>query len=318
MRVPSQLLVIVPTAGRSQLLRRTLESLARCRCPDGYCGTLVIENGPKGNAEEITQAFKDSLGAQYKYVERAGKSHALNVAIETLADDCLIYMTDDDVRFNEGALEHISDAADGYGSGVFFGGATDVDFETPPTDWLVRHLPAHVLPFGESEFEKGSRYLVFLGYNWAAFAGDLRRAGGFDTRFGPGGSSGAIGQESVMQQRLLKIGVRPEFVPGALVWHYIPSVRCSPEWFIHRQYRYAILDQMHCSKPNSRLGIPWWHLRRLGRDWLRYLKSRLSSDEETKFLAKRRYYERWGRVVGAWRACRTNPATENESEVREL
>jgi len=291
--------IIVPTARRPHLLQRTLVSLAGCRWPNCDAATIVVENGTRDSADEIVASCADKLHARYMFVERPNKSHALNVAIEDLPDECLVYFIDDDVRLSENVLMQYTAAAAGISDGAFWGGSTAPDFETEPESWLKPLLPADARTFDEQEYQRGSQYMVFLGFNWAAFAGDIRRAGGFDTRFGPGGSSGSVGQESDMQQRLLDLGVRPVFLPEARVWHYVPPERCSPEWVVGRDYRYGILDAIKSHpRPTNSWGIPWWYLRRLGRTWIRYQAARLGGDRMNTFLAKRDFYYQKGLVKG--------------------
>ena len=310
------LVVVIPTAGRAKLLSRTLDSLAKVRKPSCYVETIVVENGPQGDAEEITSVHRDSLNSRYLHVSERGKSNALNEAFKQLDDECLAYLTDDDVRFSPNVLDAFVDAAKDKGLGWFFGGTADVDYETLPPEWLVQYLPADAREFTERDFANGSRYMVFLGYNWAAYAGDIRRAGGFDSRFGPGGSSGAIGQESEMQQRLLQHSIKPCFVPDSTVWHYVPIDHSSKEWFVYRHYRYGILDAMHSGLPKNRLGLPWWHTRKFGKSAIAYLKSCFDRDEERRFLAKRDLYFRWGQLTGAWRATKeAKPSGEEASKV---
>src|SRR3569623_2649032 len=76
--------------------------------------------------------------------------------------------------------------------------------------------------------------------NWAAFAEDLVAAGGFDTRLGPGGTSGAAGQETEMQRRLLAGGARPMYVPSAVAWHYLHREFLEREWILKRSYKHAL------------------------------------------------------------------------------
>ena len=75
----------------------------------------------------------------------------------------------------------------------------------------------------ETDFDRPD----FLGFNWAASASDLIRMGGFNEERGPGTVS--RGQETDMQERMLKDGMRGRYLPDALVWHYVPRARCSPE-----------------------------------------------------------------------------------------
>ena len=40
-----------------------------------------------------------------------------------------------------------------------------------------------------------------------------------------------------MQYRLRTAGVQPVYVEDALVWHYVPTDRCTVEWLRHRARR---------------------------------------------------------------------------------
>ena len=101
----------------------------------------------------------------------------------------------------------------------------------------------------------------FIGLNWAAYSRDLRAVGGFSERLGPGGSSGSPGHETDMQERLLAAGLRGLYVPGALVWHYVPRGRCSPAWALERAKRTGIWQGLKATESVPRLfGYPRWTL----------------------------------------------------------
>ena len=89
--------VIIPTVGRTDLLRATLTSLAACRKPKIYYQTIVIANGPKAGAEEVVKDFHASLNVLYIYSPVKNKSHALNIGLSEIQDS-LIFFMDDDVR----------------------------------------------------------------------------------------------------------------------------------------------------------------------------------------------------------------------------
>ena len=228
------LTILVPTHGRPTLLRRTLESVAQCERPDGYEGCLVVENGSRAGAEAVVaEAAKahPHLQLRYMHVERANKSHALNEALETVGDGLVVFF-DDDVRLEPGVLEAYAEAARGHGERTYFGGPFQIDYEVEPAEWVRSLLPVSARGWGGGErVHRG----YFLGFNWAAPVSDLRAAGGFDPNVGPGSPTGATGQETTMQSRLLAAGCEPQFVPKALVWHYVPADRCSVAWAVERK-----------------------------------------------------------------------------------
>src|SRR5690625_1660610 len=209
--------VLIPTHGRATLLGRTLASLAACRLPEGYVETVVVENGSRAGAEDVVTGAAEThphLRLRYMHVERANKSHALNEALKGI-DSGLVVFFDDDVEVGEDVLEQYASAAGGLSEGAFFGGAVRAVLEVEPAPWVRDLLPASAgHGYNPTQRHEDGYY---LGANWAAFAGDVRSAGGFDPNFGPGSPTGSTGQESQMQRRLLGWGCRVIGVTEAVV-----------------------------------------------------------------------------------------------------
>jgi len=243
--VAHNLTVIIPTSGRAELLHRTLASLSGCRQPTVYRETLVVENGARKEAEEIASAFEKTLNLRYLYLPVGNKSNALNTALK-IVEDGLIFFADDDVRFDRKVLEAYAEASEGKTEGEFYGGPYAADYVIPPPEWLIEFLPKSAVGWSLGDthqyIRKGS---LFVGFNWAAFAGDLKRLGGFSELHGPGSKSKAIGQETEMQTRLLDDGLKGFYIPTAMVWHFVPPERCSPSWAGMRAYRWGIQGGFH-------------------------------------------------------------------------
>jgi hypothetical protein len=234
--------VLIAAAGKAQLLARTLWSLASAEKPDIYRGTIVVENGPRTGIEEVARRFHGELRVHYRHVPEANKSHALNCALADFRDG-LMLMTDDDVRLDPQVLMVYAAAAEGVDCGQFYGGPVLVDAEhgLPPA-WLRRFYPQTIaepwtLPFDEPSISHGHN---FMGTNWAAFAGDILAAGGFDTRLGPGAATCAAGQETEAQRRLVHRGAAPVYVPGAIAWHYLHREFLEPSWVLRRAWRHGL------------------------------------------------------------------------------
>jgi GT2 family glycosyltransferase len=226
----SEMIIMIATAGRAELLERTLASIAAAEKPPTYRETLVIENGEQCGTQEKVERFAAAINARYLHVPMPSKSNALNVALQSCGHELIVFL-DDDCRLEPRTLMAYADAAEA-GGRHYFGGPIGIDYEEEPPDWLKV-----VLPFSARGFDLGPepieiRLPDFLGINWAARAEDLREAGGFDVSFGPG--TGASGQETAMMQRLLDLGLTGRYLPEALVWHFVPRERCSVEWAIAR------------------------------------------------------------------------------------
>jgi GT2 family glycosyltransferase len=293
------IVINIATSGRSDLLKRTLISLAECQLPAGYAETVVVENGTPAGAEEIVQSAPSELKARYMHVATRNKSAATNAALETVGNS-LVFFTDDDVKVAPTIVSAYADAARRNSTRHFFGGPTNAEYDVPPPDWLRKYLPISAIGWERTEADRGAndqpgKSMKFLGFNWAAFAADIRAAGGFNPDFGPGSSTGSTGQETEMQLRLLDRGFTPTYVPEARVWHYIPESRCTPAWTIDRVYRNGVQDGLLKRNENSKsrtlppLGITKRYLKGILRSWIWSLSGR----PEKRFMAKyRRSYDR--------------------------
>jgi glycosyltransferase involved in cell wall biosynthesis len=234
------LTTIIPTDGSApEILARTLRSLAQCARPQQHVETIVVENGPAQRARAIIQEHLPMIAGRYLYHPVGNKSAALNAALRHTESEVIVFF-DDDVRLSRDVLKIYASAAERL-SGRFWGGPTGVDYDHAPPDWLMGYLPRSAKGFTLSATETDQiDRPTFLGFNWAARATDLRRAGGFDENRGPGAPTGATGQESSMQQRLISDGLRGAYLADAMVWHYVPQSRCSQEWLIDRAFRHGV------------------------------------------------------------------------------
>jgi GT2 family glycosyltransferase len=234
------IVVVIPTAGRARLLERTIASLSDCELPRTFDHLSVVENGTRTGAQEVVTLASPKLKARYVYSNAKGKSAALNELLDSMSEALVIFL-DDDIRVDPRLLVAYANAAIGSDGGMFLGGPFGVDYEQEPGDWLKRYLPGSACGWRLDATESQPIDTpCFLGFNWAAFASDLKRVGGFSPLYGPGSITGCPGQETEAQCRLLQAGVVGRYVPDAKVWHYVPRERCSPQWVVERSYRRGI------------------------------------------------------------------------------
>jgi GT2 family glycosyltransferase len=299
----SALWVLIAAAGKPTLLKRTLEFVAAAQKPGSYRGTLVVENGPRSGIEEVVRGFSGEHRFQHLYVAEANKSYALNCGLSRL-EDALVFMTDDDVRLDAQVLMAYDEGAKGKQAGAFFGGPVQIDAEHGlPPEWMRRFYPQTIaepwtLPYS---IPTPVRDRTFMGTNWAAFAGDLLAAGGFDTRLGPGPATIAAGQETEAQRRLIARGAQGVYVPGAIAWHYLHAEFLSPDWVLRRAYRHALEWGIRRTRDKQSAAMPMARaaLSRLNAH-LKGMVLRLLGDEELRFEAA--FHEaKWrGRWNGLW------------------
>ena len=294
-----KLFVVLATREREQLLERTLTSLAQCRRPEGFRGTLVVENGIRGGAERVVRGAAPILQAQYLFESVGNKSLALNAALAQI-DEGLVVFLDDDVRVAPDLLEMYAAAARRAGPGQFFGGPVAPDYEDAPPDWLIEFLPLSARGWNPDHPTRTATRPFFLGFNWAAFARDLRKVGGFSERFGPGTDAG-VGDETDIQRRLVAAGLKAICVPQALVYHWVPRDRCSPAWALERAYRNGIRNGLLKEEAAAGLmiaGFPLVLVKRTVESWVRS-KLRWNRQQGERFAAQLKYYRQRGLLRGA-------------------
>lgn len=223
--------VVVPTHGRVGLLERTLASIAGCRLPPAVRRVVVAENGGTAAAESLVRTFRARMPVEHSFTSVANKSAALNGVLRATGNEFLLFF-DDDIRVHPDTLLAYAREVGSQLEGAFYAGPCRVDYEEEPPGWLKSYLPPSAVGWSLGDRKEPMARPVALGCNWGAFASDLRAAGGFDERRGPG--TNARGQETDMQRRLLRRGVAGYYLPEAVVWHFVPRERCSPEWALCR------------------------------------------------------------------------------------
>lgn len=233
------MVIIIPTCQRGELLERTLQCLVDADLPGDLKRVLVVENGRKDDAEKKAAKFAGRLPVEYLYTPVGSKCAALNLALESCAGEFVVFF-DDDVRIDPGCIRAYADAAAGKTGGEFYAGKCNVDYDVAPPEWLKHYLPfsAKGWSYGEKVCELPEP--LALGFNWAAFADDIAKAGSFNPEIGPGRLI-SIGDETDLQRIMLDQGMKGVYLPTALVWHHVPADRCSTEWTLERNRRMGLL-----------------------------------------------------------------------------
>ena len=233
------MVIIIPTCQRGELLERTLQCLVDADMPDSVQRVLVVENGKKDEAESKTTRFKGKLPVEYRYTPEASKCAALNLALADCQGEFVVFF-DDDVRIDPGCVRSYAEAAAGKSGGEFYAGKCNVDYDVEPPEWLKHYLPFSAKGWGLGNSTCELREPLALGFNWAAFADDITKAGGFNPEIGPGRLI-SIGDETDLQRIMLEQGAKGVYLPAALVWHHVPADRCSISWTLERNRRMGLL-----------------------------------------------------------------------------
>jgi glycosyltransferase involved in cell wall biosynthesis len=317
------LYVLIAACGQPALLRRTLSSLAACEKPASYAGVIVVENGPRAGLDSIVAEFASAHRFQYVYSEPPNKSLALNRALHQM-DSALVVFTDDDVQVPRETLVEYARGAAGCHGREFYGGPIIPDYEgPPPPEWLLPLLPRSAGGWKLDATEKTHiGKPEFIGPNFAAFAADVLRVGGFDVRLGPGRHMPGPGEDTEIQQRLLASGICGYYLPGAAMRHLVRASGATAEFAVHRAQRNGIYWGISQARQRGFFPRRWLkiHGQALNDRW-RIACWRRSRDGAVRVRAaclEARWSGRWQGIRLGWNWNEQHENEENASVDRSL
>jgi len=259
--------IIIPTYKRPAFLERVLLSLSKCVYPPDV-EIHVVENGLLSGAEEVCRTHSIGGRVRYLYSPVAGRSKAINHAVERSDADFFIFF-DDDIQMPQDMVAIYVSAAERYGKGHFFGGPLVPDAETECPAHLVPHLPRSAIgwSYGEREMEIAPPdFEFFFGANWAVFEADLEKTGLFSEDLGVTSEKiSPVGEEGELQQRLIADGAKAVYLPGAVIHHFVPRECYTVGWVWHRNFRLGVTDWIMTYSPMKMrrkiFGVPAWILK---------------------------------------------------------
>lgn len=293
--------IVIPSYGRPDLLRRTLQSLVDAQWPPSFIGVWVVENGPQTGLEALCQEFAVRLPLTYVHEPVLGSSAARNAGAQACESEVVLFL-DNDVRVEPAALLAYAQAFADYPQAGAFGGPLQPEYETPPLDWLVPYLPWSAVGVDYGPINRPLDEARLMGANHAVTREALKQAAYYDA-VDAVGKRGGVGEETRLQERILATGRSLLYVAGALVWHHVPADSCSPQWALARVFRHGLTRGL-LEPPRGRLrlaGAPLWAWQRWLRLSLHTLARRLRREPlEQRFALE---YERakWAGVVAGCR-----------------
>lgn len=227
--------VLLATRDRAQLLRRTLEALARLDAPEGGWHLVVADNGSTDPTASVIEEFRRRLPLTCVREPRPGKSAALNAAIPALRGELVVMLDDDIVPEPDWLVRHAAVAAAQKDFAVFGGRIMPLWEEQPPR-WVLERVDLALCYGVHNEMPEGPCpfFLVFGGnmsVRASVFAHGLR----FDDAYGPNGTRRyPIGNETAFVRRAELAGFRPWHCRGALARHFVPKAHMTERWVCNR------------------------------------------------------------------------------------
>ena len=227
--------VVAPTFRRPETLRRLLAGLA-VQDTAATWELVVVDNDDAGLAAEVADRHPVGVPTRVLHEPRPGATHARNLGIGA-ARGAITAMIDDDVVPAADWLERLT-APIRSGRADATGGRVVLDPDVPRPDWfdetvVGQYLTNFDLGPEERELDAGG----FVVTASAAFRTELlQQVGGFDTRFGPRGTTQLVSDDVQLCRAVVGAGGRLRWVPDAVVVHELPASRLAPRWLLRRAY----------------------------------------------------------------------------------
>jgi glycosyltransferase involved in cell wall biosynthesis len=297
--------VILCTYNRCQSLSKALESVAVSILPESVeWEVLVVDNNSKDQTGTVVEDFSRRYPGRFRYwfEPKQGKSYALNTAIQEAKGTILAFM-DDDVIVDPAWLRNLT-AALGSGQWAGVGGRIRAQQTIAVPSWLSLDGPES-LDGMLALFDLGDQGCQLdrppFGTNMAFPKAIFERYGSFRTDLGPCPGSEIRNEDTEFGRRLMSAGEKLWYEPSAVVFHAIPEIRLSREYFLKFWYDHGrALVRERKPRPDI-LGIPRQYLMisKIGGVLLlrRLIEWSLTFDRRRKFYQKGMVWSTLGQLA---------------------
>jgi glucosyl-dolichyl phosphate glucuronosyltransferase len=289
--------IAICTFNRAESLSRTLDSLVPIRVPsDISWELLIINNNSTDHTDNVISEYIGRLPVRREFEFRAGKSNALNRAVDIAKGDYIIWI-DDDVLVDVGLLTVYVEAFRRWPDAAVFGGRIKPRYEAPVKKWVIESEAVLGGPYAIRDFGDQVRPLSAddedhfpYGANWAVRAAE-QRAIRYDSELGPVPNRIRNQEDTDLVHRLLRSGATGYWIPEPVVEHCIgrdrQTVRYIADYYESWGETLAFRNAAATASQPFWFGIPrriwprlvvWWVLYRFYRFaspapvWVRCLK----------------------------------------------
>ncbi len=244
------LTILICTHNRADLLERVLTSLNAAKRPAMPVELLVAANActddtvVRMHAYQVQQAGHNWLPLRLLEVPTAGKSHALNWAIPMIETELTAFV-DDDHRVDENYLLAIEQAAHNWPDAGLYCGRILPDWDGTEPAWVHDEGPYRIYPLPVPRNDQGDQPKIITAVEGPIPGGGnlvLRRqvfelAGQFSTELGPHGHDLGGGEDSEYVLRAMSRGVRCQYVPDMVQYHYVDAERLRLGYLLKKGYQ---------------------------------------------------------------------------------
>ncbi len=266
-----ELTVLICTHNRAALLEKTVVSILGCRRPENCdISILVVANACNDDTSATVQRLADNAGdIVIRHLEEpiAGKSYALNLAIENIPSGyvCLI---DDDHRVDELYFVSVAQAIRQYPGVPIFCGQIIPDWTGDEPAWVHDQGKYKIYPLPIPHFELGSRPQRVKRNSKLPGGGNLiieRKVfdlvGKFSTALGPKRHNLAGSEDSDFILRALDASVDIQYCPTIVQYHYVDNERLKFQYLLSKSFQRS--KTITAAQNPQRRSIPKYFWRKL-------------------------------------------------------
>ena len=277
---PLSLDVVIPTYNRRRMLETTLNSLLTAPVPPLLdVRVIVVDNNSTDGTRVFVKSQRERFEGRLDYVfeRRQGRSFALNAGIASGRGD-LVGMIDDDEEVDSDWYQCVLSAFREREID-FIGGPYVPRWGMEPPDWLPGDYLGVIgwVDGGDEIVAYDEKFPgILMGGNAVLTRSILEAVGPYKTTLSRCGKRLLAGEDEDMYRRLLEVGARGRYLPGLVIYHYIPPERLTKEyfrrWCFWRGVSQGILDREVRSRVAYLAGVPRWLYGRAARGAARRIR----------------------------------------------
>ena len=235
--------VLIATYNRSELLSKTLEAMTSAERDGLDVEFVIVDNNSCDNTREVVESFAGRLPVRYLFEAKAGKSCALNRALQEDVGRIIVF-TDDDVIVRSDWLKAIAAGCQRWADYMVFGGKIDLIWPDKVLPGWAGNKAIHYWAFGSHD--QGDSDHLYLPNNYPGGANFwirrevLEKKPRFDGRAGPSSSEcKMMGTETSFLYQLAGHGYEIMYCADVVLEHYVQPNLLSGDVIRKRAYRWG-------------------------------------------------------------------------------
>ena len=250
----STLTILICTHNRADLLARTLRYLNEAQRPQ-HCSVeiFVVANACTDGTHDLIAGYPNHSHGRFgsgqalplRWIAEPvpGKSHALNRAIPLVTSE-LVAFVDDDHRVDVDYLRSVAHASVTYRDMDIFCGRILPDWDGREPGWVHDTGSYRVYPLPVPHYQQGDVPKEITVEGPAPGGGNLcvrrpvfDRVGSFSVELGPHGHDLGGGEDSDFVYRCLDAGMRIQYVPDIVQFHYVDLKRLQLRYLLRKSFQ---------------------------------------------------------------------------------